>query len=127
VPYKRRDGGPRSREPVITITAIELFAKAKRLLRQPQSDERDQLLSDLGYDIAAELKLKPWMPNVFDVVGYAKPEPWEESESWWQVADLADQLEQALRERRKAKRAARRAQQSRPPTGGPPEQPQSGA
>jgi hypothetical protein len=109
MPYKRRDGGPKAREPQITPAAVALYERAQKLLRKPQSDARDQILSDLGFDIAAELKLKPWVPNIFNVVGYSKPEPYEDADDWWKVAELAEQLEAAVKAKRKAEREARRA------------------
>jgi hypothetical protein len=104
-----------ARGTMITPAAVELFAKAKRLLRRPETKERDRALNDLTAQLEIELKLKPWMPAIFDVYGYSKPEPYEDSENWWQIAEIVDALEAVLRERRKAERAARRVQQSRPP------------
>jgi hypothetical protein len=98
----------RPSQPTVTDAAVTLYARAKRLLRRPQTDAVHRELQAVSHELAVELKWKPWMVDVIDTIGFAGPSQWE-GESWWQAAAVADELEQALRARRKAARMARSA------------------
>jgi len=106
MPYKRR-GGSKTREPQITAAAVTLYERGKRLIRRGEEQHRDELLG-ISRELAVELKLKPWWVCPLDTIGFDGPSQWE-GDSWWQSAAIADGLEEALRERRRAQRAARKA------------------
>jgi hypothetical protein len=105
MPMKRRLA--KAREPQITDAAVTLFERAKKLLRRPESEQSERELLDISCELAVELHLKPWAICPLDTLGFTGPSPWE-GDSWWPAAALADELEAALRKRRKAARAARR-------------------
>jgi hypothetical protein len=96
---------------VISPDAITLFERGKRLIARGDYDA--PALRDISYQLAVELKLKPWLccPLV-DCVGYSEPAEWMDSdrerEDWFRSAAIRDQLEQALKARRKAEREARK-------------------
>lgn len=121
MPYKRR-GGAKARENQITDAAVTLYARAKRLIRRGEKQHHYELL-DISRQLALELKLRPWVVCPLDTIGFDGPSPWE-GESWWQSAAIADELEEALKARRRAERAARRAtkaaEQSQTPLAAPP-------
>jgi len=121
VPTKRIPIG-RPPAPRITPRAVELYARAKRLLRRPEIEENERELSEVSYQLSAELGMKPWQTDPIDCIGATEPPPWERgsefaAEDWYRSAALRDELEQALRDRRRAQRQMR-------PNGGTPEQPQ---
>jgi len=108
----------RSPFPHITPTAVSLYERAKRLIARGNEDA--PALRDISYELAVELKLKPWMVCPLDTLGFTAPSPWE-GDSWWQAAALADELEEALKARREAARKAKRAQKAaEPPPPSPP-------
>jgi len=100
----------RSNDAIITPEAIAVFERGKRCLARGDDDG----LSDASYQLALALRLKPWNECPFDTIGESEPPAWETSEfartDWRRSKALADQLEQALRDKRKAEREARRAQ-----------------
>jgi hypothetical protein len=108
MPYKRRDSGPKAREHQITDAAVTLYERAKKLLRRVESEETRRELLDISRGLAIELKLKPWMTCPLDTLGFSGPSQWE-GDSWWTAAAIADELEAALRARRKAARMAKSA------------------
>jgi hypothetical protein len=111
MPTKRIPIG-RPPAPRITPRAIELYAQAKRLLRRPETEENERALSDVSYQLSAELGLEPWATDPLDCIGCTEPPQWERgselaTEDWYRSAALRDELEQALRDRRRARRQAR--------------------
>lgn len=107
-----------ARATMITPAAVELYARAKRLIQRGEKQHRDELV-DISRQLAVELKLRPWQTCPLDTIGFAGPSPWE-GPSWWQSAALADELEVALRERRRAERARRKAAEPPPDQPTPP-------
>src|SRR5262249_23744188 len=100
--------------PYVTPEAVAIYARAKRLIQRGEEQHADEL-SELSYRRGAEIGLKPWMVCPLDTLGYSKPAAWEDGEDWWQGAALVDELEAALKARRKAERAARKAAAAPPP------------
>lgn len=105
MPTKRTPIG-RTPFPVISPAAVTLYERAKRLIRRGEEQHHDELIT-ISRDLAIELKLKSWMVCPLDTLGFASPSPWE-GDSWWQSAAIADELEAALKARRKAEREARK-------------------
>src|SRR5262245_5514503 len=96
---------PPNRPPTMIITdaAVTLYERAKKLIASGKEDAPE--LRDISYQLGAELKMRPWATDVLDTLGYSKPPEWEpDGDDWWRSAGLRDQLEQVLRERRKARR-----------------------
>jgi hypothetical protein len=122
----RRTPITRSPGPLVTPAAVEIYARAKRLIQRGEEQHADEL-NELSYQLALELNLKPWATCPLDTIGYNKPAAWEDGEDWWQAAALADELAAALKARRKAERAARKAAAMSTPEPPPPapEQPPS--
>jgi hypothetical protein len=115
MPMKRRID--KSREPTISPQAVELFARAKKLLRRRHSEQTENELSDISFALAVELKQLPWMTDVLDTLGFSKPPEWEDANDpdWHRSAAIAAELETVLRAKRDAEREARRAAQPSPP------------
>jgi hypothetical protein len=115
MPVKRR-GGSKARAMQVTPKAIALYERGLRLLARGE----DHALNTLSYELAAELGLRPWHTCPLDTVSYSAAPDWMRSQverdDWHRSAGIRDQLEEALRDRRRAQREAR-------PSGGTPDQP----
>ena len=89
---------------IINDEAISIFAKGRRCIARGDDDG----LSAASYELAVALRLRPWCTCPFDCIGANEPLSWETGEfaltDWRRSNALADQLEQALRERRRAAR-----------------------
>jgi hypothetical protein len=123
MPVRLRGNAPRLRDVEISATAIDLYARGKRLLRQKQTDEVANEVHKLRIDLHMELGLKPWDDDPLD--GPPAPhggspiqlEGYERS----QTAYLG--LERALKERRRAARAGRAQQRANGAPSSPPSEP----
>jgi hypothetical protein len=93
---------------MITPAAIELFARGKRIIASGKEEERASELNEICYQLEVELKMRPWMTAPLDTLGFSKPQEWEDASDWWRSAGVCDELEAALKAKRKAERAARR-------------------
>jgi hypothetical protein len=121
MPYKKRHG-PAQREPAITEPAITLYETAKRLLRRVATEENERALNEASHQLDVELQLRPWQTSPIDTIGCTEPPAWERgsalaAEDWHNSAAIRDELEEALRARRRVRRQAR-------PNGSIPAQPQ---
>jgi hypothetical protein len=107
MPGTRRTPISRTPNPHITPEAIALYEKGKRFIARGKYDAPE--LSQISYELGRVLGVRPWQccPLV-DCVGYSEPADWmdteREREDWFRSAEIRDQLETALRARRKAVR-----------------------
>jgi hypothetical protein len=95
---------------IINDAAITLFERGLRCTTR--GDEGDAL-NRLSYELGSALKLRPWHFCPFDTVGYSAPPGWMKSEAeradWFRSAGIRDQLQLALKARRKARRQSKAA------------------
>jgi len=100
VPYKRR--GTKARDGQITDAAVELYRRGLKSMRRDDED----VLADFSGRLARELGLRPWCTCPLDTIGYSEPPEWEReglaAEDWYRSAAIRDQLEAALRDKRRA-------------------------
>jgi hypothetical protein len=110
MPGTRRTPIGRTSIPVISPEAVTLFERGKRLIAR--GDEDAPALRDISLQLAMELKLRPWMTCPLDTLRYSEPaegmDTEREREDWYRSAGIRDQLEAALKARRRAEREARK-------------------
>jgi hypothetical protein len=107
---------------IINDAAVVLFERGLRLIARGDDGAR---LNELSYELAAALKLRPWHTCPFDTVGYSEPPDWMKSlaehDDWYRSAGIRNQLQLALKARRKARRQSKAVEGAPPPP--KPEQP----
>ena len=108
MPYKRRNGS-KQRDGQITDAAVTSFEEGLRLRRR---ERWSTAIAANALALAIALGMKPWNPDVFDCDDGTPP---DDMRTDMEIADyhrsrgIRLDLEQALRERRRAARMARRA------------------
>jgi hypothetical protein len=104
---------------VISPEAITLFERAKRLIARGEWDA--PALRHVSLRLAMELKLRPWMTCPLDTLRYSEPTEGMDTpleiEDWHRSAGIRDQLEAALKARRRAEREAREKAAGAAPNG----------
>jgi hypothetical protein len=107
MPGTRRTPIGRTPGPRLTPRALDLFEHGARLMRRGPNTSG---LSDVSYELALELGLKPW--NDCPLVDCQSNEPPRfltteaEISDWWRSKAIRRELQTALQERRKARREA---------------------
>lgn len=111
----------------ITVTAIDLYEQGKRVMQRKPSDENHVEFVRIWNALHLELNFRPWVQSPLDFDPHEAP-PFNgndiETASWEQTSQAYEELERALRERRKAVRAAHTQRRgdgaSAPPVPAPP-------
>jgi hypothetical protein len=106
MPFKRRVH--KLREVQISPEAVALFERGIKLTQRTRSEEVDRELSDISFELARALGLKPW--NDCPLVDCEHKDPpsflhdGPEVDDWQRSRGIRLELEAALRERRRAAR-----------------------
>jgi hypothetical protein len=121
MPGTRRTPTGRSPLPVITPQAVALFEQGTRLMRRRQSKEVKSAVSDVTFELARVLGLKPWNDCPLTDCDGSEPPTYLHSafeiEDWWRSRWLREALQDAVQARRKAEREAHRSpDQPAPPS-----------
>src|SRR5262245_32943012 len=94
---------------IITQHAIDLFEQGLRYQRRG-----NDIPADLGYEFVRELRLEPWAEDPFDTTTDEPPDWYDNSrfalDDYQRSRALRLQLEQLVKDRRRARREARQRQ-----------------
>jgi len=126
MPGTKRTPIARSRTPLITPQALDLYRRALKLRTRAHLSSTDKYAChDAERDLDRMLGLKLWDTSVFDTIGYEQPPAYmnaDQREGWLWSMELRQQLETAARQERAARRA-----KATPPSPPPEQSPSSPA
>jgi hypothetical protein len=112
MPGTRRTPIGRTPIPHVSPEAVTLFERGAKLMRRKPTEDIERALSPVSFELGRVLGLKAWNDCPLVDCDCREPPPFldtrDEIEDWWRSRWIREQLQDALRERRKAEREARK-------------------